>query len=951
MEGEVCTICADEGDESQKVRLECGHCFHVECCVQWFRYHHTSCPNCRDTAVCCTAIVSSQQRVRSLIGKKASVPGVVRRRIGGLPAPQGASAGAQELPRRVLQGASARLQGAARAAPQGARPGGKVRRHARGAGAHALPAGAAHGGRPALGGGGGGGGGVGLRPRRVGGRVETAECVSEWYETFGRFILSRVRQEGAAGEGSAGGHMMDEDEEQDDPSWTIHHLFEGNSDPENVPNIPTLARLAKDYHTLWTNDSVTQPQLLQWVLGKFGMTLASLSWDAFHENLRQEWFRLLRLQIFSQQVHFADTVFVERLHDSARVLQGIAEFVAHTARVFNHVNTRDTERRKFLPEGLRTEAGYSLDVQNILMNDEMSNSSFQNVFLYLMSILQPLDLRRANGWLCERVVTKSGHSTMAFQPKMEVATFVAHHTAYHVNFRVWKWITQPMSNVVGVVEYMTKQPLPCCPDVQENHHLRSYEGDCVGRGAGVYDSRSDMFFEYATESHWEGIAAATQSIRRRVWQEPEYVCEAPKRSDVCIVHVDCAFPYDIYSETARPRERGDQPSLVSMEAGRGVGMPRRAGRRYGRAGRRPPRLGARTAGGGAANAAGGGHVVDVRETGLDPSRVEVRGPSFRPVRGAARRRRRLRAWEGRPPAPRREVLLRARPGRPESRLLHAEARTGVEGARARLLPSRGGAAAPVAEALLRQARRPVPEAARRARVVRLRQRGDRADLRVPEVHRARPLLPVRGQGTPLLPRGRDGLARGDAHLRGGGRMRQVDGDEGHPVLLAVPPPRHPLLQHRAALRDVAGHHRRGHLLQRGVGRPEREAGGVADVDQPGGGQLRGEEPKADALRVQGTALLGGQLLPQEVQQQAGSGLPPSARGVHEAPGQAARRRHLEAHLREAGRAAAQAEPGVPQVRAPDGRRGPAVRAGDRCLPPLRTFTARAVARRTRWRSS
>ena len=81
-EGEVCTICADEGDESQKVRLECGHCFHVECCVQWFRYHHTSCPNCRDTAVCCTAIVSSQQRVRSLIGKKASVPGVVRRRIG-----------------------------------------------------------------------------------------------------------------------------------------------------------------------------------------------------------------------------------------------------------------------------------------------------------------------------------------------------------------------------------------------------------------------------------------------------------------------------------------------------------------------------------------------------------------------------------------------------------------------------------------------------------------------------------------------------------------------------------------------------------------------------------------------------------------------------------------------------------------------------------------------------
>ena len=41
-----CSICAGslEGDTTV---LECGHCFHVGCVIQWFRYYNTTCPNCR----------------------------------------------------------------------------------------------------------------------------------------------------------------------------------------------------------------------------------------------------------------------------------------------------------------------------------------------------------------------------------------------------------------------------------------------------------------------------------------------------------------------------------------------------------------------------------------------------------------------------------------------------------------------------------------------------------------------------------------------------------------------------------------------------------------------------------------------------------------------------------------------------------------------------------------
>lgn len=43
-----CTICACADDGSKTTTtLDCGHTFHVGCILEWFRYEHTTCPNCR----------------------------------------------------------------------------------------------------------------------------------------------------------------------------------------------------------------------------------------------------------------------------------------------------------------------------------------------------------------------------------------------------------------------------------------------------------------------------------------------------------------------------------------------------------------------------------------------------------------------------------------------------------------------------------------------------------------------------------------------------------------------------------------------------------------------------------------------------------------------------------------------------------------------------------------
>jgi len=51
-EEEVCSICLDtiKIEEANSYKLvECSHCFHNDCIIQWFRNGHANCPYCGNT--------------------------------------------------------------------------------------------------------------------------------------------------------------------------------------------------------------------------------------------------------------------------------------------------------------------------------------------------------------------------------------------------------------------------------------------------------------------------------------------------------------------------------------------------------------------------------------------------------------------------------------------------------------------------------------------------------------------------------------------------------------------------------------------------------------------------------------------------------------------------------------------------------------------------------------
>lgn len=80
-----CTICLGpfaEEPTKAKHSLSCGHTYHTECILTWFRAGNPSCPLCRDEADS-TPIVTPSEAVRQLkkISKRKSAPSRLKRSV------------------------------------------------------------------------------------------------------------------------------------------------------------------------------------------------------------------------------------------------------------------------------------------------------------------------------------------------------------------------------------------------------------------------------------------------------------------------------------------------------------------------------------------------------------------------------------------------------------------------------------------------------------------------------------------------------------------------------------------------------------------------------------------------------------------------------------------------------------------------------------------------------
>ena len=73
-----CSICAEETEDGLHV-LDCGHCFHSACIIQWFRMGNNACPNCRsEHAQRQLYIQTASQRIANMRRRKHLPPELKR---------------------------------------------------------------------------------------------------------------------------------------------------------------------------------------------------------------------------------------------------------------------------------------------------------------------------------------------------------------------------------------------------------------------------------------------------------------------------------------------------------------------------------------------------------------------------------------------------------------------------------------------------------------------------------------------------------------------------------------------------------------------------------------------------------------------------------------------------------------------------------------------------------
>ena len=210
------------------------------------------------------------------------------------------------------------------------------------------------------------------------------------------------------------------------------------------------------------------------------------------------------------------------------------------------------------------------EIEDPLSTDVKDLDSFQRLILTLRKRLEAVRFRRADGKFFGRVVTTTNLSTQAFKMVLSVDDWVISQTSYAEDYGVWKIATKPVTNVRNAIEYFTNRLIPEAPELKENHHLRSFEGDALGRGSGIYCSNSDFFFDYRMKNVWADLAQSVTTMRRAATTATNgavpYTCTVPSLHDVCIVHLDGAFYYDIFAEV-KSHNRFKQQGLVVFREG------------------------------------------------------------------------------------------------------------------------------------------------------------------------------------------------------------------------------------------------------------------------------------------------------------------------------------------------------------------------------------------------
>ena len=336
-------------------------------------------------------------------------------------------------------------------------------------------------------------------------------------------------------------------------TWVLEDLDEGSDVPyHQLPDEAACRSLCEQLKKKFTinaaDGDATPAQLSDWACKSLDLDPRQANHDQAIAAVKREHFRITRLNIAVEAQVIVDEDLRGGLQTPwASPPPSASPAGGQTVRLRPPAATTRRSRSK----GRRVESSMK-GAETILQYDATKLDAFQ---LELREQLESEHYRRADQKFFRRVKTVNGETTLAFEEATTIEAWVGDRCNYNYNFTAWMRSTRPSCNFYNIVKYLSDRPLPEAPDLKEHPFLRSFAGDQVGRGSGVYDCESDMFFPYSSQNRWKEMAAEVEEARRRY--HPGYKCKAPGMHDTALLHLHCSFPYDIHREVMDVAERDE----------------------------------------------------------------------------------------------------------------------------------------------------------------------------------------------------------------------------------------------------------------------------------------------------------------------------------------------------------------------------------------------------------
>jgi hypothetical protein len=119
--------------------------------------------------------------------------------------------------------------------------------------------------------------------------------------------------------------------------------------------------------------------------------------------------------------------------------------------------------------------------------DYSTNSPYQNLLLYLLERLMKKGYRRYNGECYKPIYTDTGFNTHAWEPAMDVKSFIHEVTKKEINFNMWKNLTSSKDNVKSAEKYLTEYIGGEFEDLVKDRHVFAFHN-----GVYIVKKRDDV---------------------------------------------------------------------------------------------------------------------------------------------------------------------------------------------------------------------------------------------------------------------------------------------------------------------------------------------------------------------------------------------------------------------------------------------------------------------------